>query len=63
MNPPRSPHAYTARKNTSMTIMATTPAATITPAMRAKKARPIPESSSAGDETGGGDGCELMRSG
>jgi len=63
MNPPSSPQAYTARKNTSMTIIATTPAAMMSPAMRAKKAKPIPGSSSAGDETDGGEGCELMGSG
>jgi len=46
-----------------MTIIATTPAAMMSPAIRAKKARPIPLSSSAGDEAVGGDGGELMPSG
>jgi len=46
-----------------MTSIATTPAAMMSPAMRAKNAKPIPGSSSAGDEAGGGEGCELMGSG
>jgi hypothetical protein len=63
MNPPRSPHAYTARKNTNMTIIATTPAAMMSPAIRTKKAKLMPLSSSADEETGGGVDCELMESG
>jgi len=64
MNPPRSPNAYVALKKISMTIIATTPPAMISPASRAKKAKPSPgSSSSAGDRAGVGDGCELMRPG
>jgi len=64
MNPPRRPQAYTARKKISMTIIATTPAAMMSPASRAKNAKFIPlPSSSADDESGCCEGSELMRPG